>query len=201
MMRTFNKLVLSLAFVSAVAACGAPPPVPADNFYRLQLTGLAAPAEASKLSGTLEVERLAADGLTAARPIVYSDSAKPHELREYHYHFWTEPPTVMLRDQMVAYLRKAKAADTVVTPEMRARPDYVLAGKIHRLERIVGTDAGAVIELELGLREAKTDKLLFVETYSERANGATESVGDTVGALNKAMAKVFARFVADLSKI
>ena len=204
-MKTYLKPLVVLLTLAA-AACGAPPPVPQDNFYRLQVTAPVAPAATAGktlLSGTLEVERLSADGLTAGRPIVYSNSAAAHELHEYHYHFWTEPPTVMLRDQLVAYLRGTNVAATVVTPELRARPDYILAGKIRRLERIVGSAPGAVLELELGLREAKTDKLMFVETYQERADGSTntDTVGGTVKSLNEAMARIFARFVGDLSKI
>ncbi|MDA0998524.1 MAG: ABC-type transport auxiliary lipoprotein family protein, partial [Proteobacteria bacterium] len=142
--------VISAALLLAVlTGCGSAPPVPEDKYYRLQAVLAAAPLQQPKFNGTLEVERFSADGLTAGRPIVYSAQNDPSGLQEYHYHFWTQPPTVMLRDEIVTYLRAANVAKTVVTPEMRLNPEYVMAGKIRRLEQIVGSPSRAVLDIEI----------------------------------------------------
>ena len=127
-------------------------PCPKTIFYRLAVATSPQPLARPPLAGVLEVGRFVADGLTAGRPIVYSQSGQPHALSEYHYHFWVEAPTVLLRDQLVGQLRAAKVARAVVTPEMRVDPDYVLSGKIKRLERVVGAVPRAVVELELAVR-------------------------------------------------
>jgi ABC-type uncharacterized transport system auxiliary subunit len=149
----------------------------------------------------LEVDRFVADGLTAGRPIVYSESDKPYQVKEYHYHFWTQPPTVMLRDELVTYLRAAKVSDTVVTPEMRLPADYVLTGKIKRLERVVGDAPKAVLEIELGLRRASGGKLIFLDTYRMESPSPGPGVDHAVRSLNKSMSAIYAKFVADLSKL
>lgn len=182
-----------------LAACGSVAPVPEDQFYRLRVD---APSQADKVlfPGTMEVDRFVADGLTAGRPIVYSESGKPYQVREYHYQFWTQPPTVMLRDELVSYLRARKAADLVVTPEMRGNPDYILTGKIKQLEKVIGSTPKAVLEIELALRKAGGGKILFLNTYRMEMVSDGPEVSDAVKSLNTALTKIYKKFVDDLSK-
>ena len=194
---------LLVSLLPVLGAC-AQPEVPQDTFYRLDVGVPEKALSAPRFRGTLEVARLSADGLTAGRPIVYSRSDRPRELLEYHYHFWTEPPPVMLRDQLVAYLRGAKVASAVVTPELRVAADYALTGKIMRLERVIGASPGAakaVVELELGVRQTAGERLLFLDTYRVETAAAADTVGAAVDAMNEGLKRVFALFVADISKI
>ena len=195
----FRMLVVAAAGV--LAACGSADPVPEDQFYRLRAVMSSAPLTKALFPGTLEIERFVADGLTAGRPIVYSEVGKPYQVKEYHYHFWTQPPTVMLRDELVSYLRAAKISSAVVTPEMRVSVDYVLTGKIMRLEKIVGKPSKAVIELELSLRKATGGKLIFLDTYRIEKQSDGSGVGSAVNSLNTALTAIYAKFVDDLSKL
>ena len=192
-----GKFAGAFLVVLLVAACSQPQ-VPEDRFYRLQLP---APAKASAkpyLDGTLEIERFVADGLTAGRPIVYSKADSPHEVHEYHYDFWTEPPTIMLRDELVAYLRAARVALKVVTPELRADPEFVLTGRIKRLEQVVGSPTGAVVELELALRRESDATVMHVKTYRLEVEAKSDTVSAAVGAINGAVAEIYADCVKDL---
>lgn len=192
---------LALSLAGIVAACGSAPPVPEDHFYRLKAVRSESAALAKPLfPGTMEIERFVADGVTAGRPIVYSEAGKPYEVKEYHYHFWTQPPTVMLRDELVSYLRAAHVAKEVVIPEMRVAADYVLTGKIMRLEKVIGTPPKAVLELELAVRKATGGNLIFLKTYRVESVSESESVDDAVRALNAALSTVYGKFVADLAK-
>ena len=193
-------LGLVLAMAAMLGAC-AQPPLPEDQFYRLRVTTSPEPLASPPLPGVLEVERFVADGLTAGRPIVYSESGQPHALREYHYHFWVEPPIVLLRDQLVAQLRAAKVARFVVTPEMRVDPDYVLTGKITRLERVVGAAPRAVVELELAVRQTGRDSLVFLWSYRVEEAVATDSVAAFVATINKALGTIYAKFTTDLADL
>lgn len=199
MSRKTRFLVLLLTL--AVAACGTAEPVPEDKFYRLLVAAPATTLDAPVLDGLVEVERFVADGLVDKAQIVYSDKNVTHEVKAYHYHSWTEAPVVMVRDQLVGYLRAAKAADKVLTPEMRVTPDFVIVGRIGRLERVVGQTSEAVVELELGLREERSGKLLLLETYKANVTAEGRTVSDTVRAVTRALDTVFAAFITDLSKI
>ena len=189
---------LGLIAAGFLAACGSAAPVPEDKFYRLVVS---APSSSKTLfPGIMEVDRFVADGLTAGRPIVYSETGKPFQVKEFHYHFWTQPPTVMLRDELVSYLRARKISDTVVTPEMRVTPDYILTGKIKRLEKVLGDPPKAVLELELGLRKESGDKILLLDTYRVETVSDGPGVDAAVKSLNTALTTIFGKFVHDLSK-
>jgi ABC-type uncharacterized transport system auxiliary subunit len=194
------KGVLAAALLAGgLAACGSAPPAPEEHYYRLQATYAARTPMANPLPGTLEVERFVADGLTSERGLVYSDAATPNQVKPYYYHFWIKPPTVMLRDELVAFLREAKAAKAVVTPEVRAHADYVLTGKIEHLEQMTGARERAILEIELAVRGAGDGKLIFLKTYRQE-NASAGGVGATVDALNTALSIAYADFVADLAK-
>lgn len=189
---------LTVAAAVALAACSQPP-LPEDHFYRIEIGAPAEVLAGPPIEGTLEVIPFLADGLTAKRPIVYVESGQSAELRAYHYHFWTDPPTIMLRDALVDYLRAANLARTVVTPEMRIEPDFVLRGRIRRLERVLGGFSGVVVELELGLRRTVDDRLMMLDTYRVEAEAGDDSVAAFVAAVNRALADIYATFAAVLS--
>ncbi|MBT3358639.1 MAG: ABC transporter [Rhodospirillales bacterium] len=195
-----TRLFFGALFVMLLASC-AQPPVPQDHFYRLHVQMSGKALANPPLAGTLEVARLLADGLTAGRPIVYSEAARPLEANEYHYHFWTDSPTVMLRDELVSYLRQAGVAKTVITPEMRLEPDFILTGKIKRLEQVRGTPSKVVIALEIALRDRREDRLLLVKTYRTEGETAGADIAAAVSGINLGLGKIFAAFVADISRI
>ena len=195
---SLNMVAIAGVLAGLLSACGGAPVVPDDQFYRLQAAN---PAVGKKLfPGTLEVDRFIADGLTAGRPIVYSEAGKSYQVKEFHYHFWTQPPTVMLRDELVTYLRRAKISDAVVTPEMRIPSDYVVTGKIKRLEKIIGAQPKALLEIELSLRKASGAKLIFLDTYRMETASAGKGVDDAVASLNKSLSAIYGKFLADLAK-
>ncbi len=191
---------LALALVVAVAAC-AQPELPKDHYYRLQVQMPKKDKGATLFKGTIEVERFLADGLTAGRPIVYSQAGSEYQLLEYHYHFWTEPPVVMLRDQLIDFLRAAGVADLVVSPEMRSRPDYRLTAKIKRFEKIDGPKPSAIAELQLGLQDEQSGEIIHLANYRVEVGAKSQSVGDAVIAMNKALTEIYTRFVASLGKL
>jgi len=183
-----------------LGACGSAPPVPEDRYYRLQAVFAGTPRQAALLSGTIEVDRFVADGLTSERPVVYSKGGHPNEVKAYHYNFWIKPPTVMLRDELVSFLREAKVADVIVTPAMRVQADYVLTGKIKHLEQVIGTPNRTMLEVELGLRHPTDGKLLFLKSYRQENVSGGSGVGAAVDSLNTALSIVYADFLQDLSK-
>lgn len=195
------KSVVAVVLLVTLAACAAQAPVPQDKFYRLQAIAAFEPLSAPLLPGVLEIERFTADGLTAGRPIVYVDAADPNQLREYHYHFWTQAPTIMLRDELVTYFRKAGIATNVVTPEMRLEADYTLGGRIRLLEQVIGSKKSTAMELEISLRNPRDGKLLFLKSYRHEVEQSTVGVAAAVDSLNEALNIIYADILADLKNL
>lgn len=190
---------LLVAAIAMLAGCAAQPPVPTDKFYRLQAVFAAEALSQPKFPGNFVVERFTADGLTAGRPIVYVEANDPNQLLEYHYHFWTQPPTVMLRDELVTYLRQAKIAGSIVTPEMRLDPQYVMTGRIRKMEQLLGSPNRTRLELEISLRRPEDNKLLFFKSFTHEAVQTSPGVPAAVDSLNEALNIIYSDLLADLT--
>jgi ABC-type uncharacterized transport system auxiliary subunit len=191
MKRTLTRLSLGASLL--LAAC-AQPELPQDHYYRLEVP---TPQQGLQtLDGVLEVERFRADGLLSGRPIAYSEG-KGH-LSEYHYHFWVEPPVDLLQEIMVDFLRASNIARHVVTPELRMEEDYLLTGKIKRLERILSNGNKIAVELELGLKRTSDDHLLVLKTYYRELEQDTQGVGGAVRAMNAALNEIYQTFLNDV---
>lgn len=195
--KTTRRLAVFLLPV-LLAACAPQAPVPQDRFYRLQAVVASAPMTTPVLNGTLEIDRFTADGITAGRPIVYVEDQQPNQLQEYHYHFWTQAPTIMLRDELVTYLRAVNFAENVVTPEMRLKPDFVMTGRIRRLEQVRTASESAVIEIEIVVRRPDDGKLMFLKSYRHEAEQKSSGVAGAVSALSEGLNIVFADLLTDL---
>jgi len=190
--RFFSLLTLGLCALILVAC--AQPELPQDHFYRLNIT--APTSQQTTLDGVVEVERFRADGLISGRPLAYTEG-KGH-LSQYHYHFWVEPPVDLLQDAMVVFLRKAGLARHVVTPNLRMDADYLLTGRIKRLERDLSDDAKVAVEIELGLKRISDDQILVLKTYSRELTQTNAGVTGAVSALNQALSDIYTQFLNDV---
>ena len=190
------KILLPLVAFFAVAACSAPP-IPKEQYFRLS----AAPASAQlahPFDGILEVAPLGADGVTGERPLLYTaDGGIKLEQRNYAY--WTELPTSMIRDQIVAYLRAAGAGPQVVPSELRIGATYRIQGDLKRLEQSAGKehDTG-VIELELSVIDERDDSLVLSKVYHAETPATDHTIDAAVAALNAGLEDVLKRFAADI---
>jgi ABC-type uncharacterized transport system auxiliary subunit len=191
-----RRLLLTLLVV--LAGC-AQPAIPEDHFYRLTLAGPAPGTSVATLpSGTIMVERFAADGLTASRPIVFTDGAGSNVLQTYHYHYWVEPPPVLLQAALADYLRKAGAAQ-VVTPELRVEPAVTIDGRIRAFEQVRGSAPAVRAQLELAVTERASGRLLLFKTYSAEPRTGGESVAEAARQISAAIDQIYAQFVRDFA--
>lgn len=194
MIRRLSALVLA----AGLAACGGNATVPENHFYRLEI---AAPDAAVKrlLPGVLEVDRLLAAGELTQRSIVYRHADNPHQLKAYHYHFWNEPPGVLLQAELVDYLRGSGIADKVMTPEMRARPDFAVTGRVEKLERVIGGSNAGVIEMNLVLRRVSDGKVLVAKTYTRNFTPKDDGLTALAKGFSAAARDIFKAFVDDVA--
>ncbi len=157
--RSLILLVFGLALLAT--GCAGSGPVPEDHFYRL-VTAPAAQSGSPTLEGVLEIERFSADGLMQERPLLFSRGGGEFQVHQHHYHYWIEPPTQLLQEELAAYARRRGLAGTVVTPGARIRVDFAVSGRVRRFERIIGDGSPRVrVELRLELEYQRIE--CFVE--------------------------------------
>lgn len=192
-----KRISLIVATALVLSACSMMEPVPQDHFYRLTTT---APAKAANtVSGGIEVERFSADGVTGSRNVTHTSDANRAELAEFHYHYWAEPPAILVQSALVSYLRESNTAAQVTTPDMRANAAYRVAGRIKAFELVRGGNDRAVVVLEMSLMRTKDRKILVLDDYRAEVPG-TGDVAAGIKAANQAVGDIFARFLKDAEK-
>jgi ABC-type uncharacterized transport system auxiliary subunit len=194
--RTCNRLLPALVAVVTVGCASGP--APRDHYYRLETAAPKALAS-PKLAGTLEVDRLRVEAISQGRRMLYRDMSQSGEIGQHAYHYWVDPPSVMLQDQLVRYLRAAGAAENVVTPAVYVESDYLVSGRIIRMERILsGSEQRVAVEIELVLTRRERRDLLLLETYREERVAPGAGVAASVTAYEQAVSAIFERFLADI---
>ena len=173
-------------------------PQPPDLYYRIYAEGIPQSTSPAHLDGILSVRRFLSDGLVGERSLVYGASDHDNPLLQYHYHHWTESPTRMLQEQLVPYLRQARIAEQVVTPDLEVAPDYELIGKIRRMEQLRGDGPSVVVDLEFVLRNPANAELMWLQSYALEVACADESLIAAIDAYNQAVSEIFAQVVHDI---
>lgn len=178
-----RRLALVFAICAGLTACGTVPPAPAETFYRLQaqvVPGItAAPA----------IGRFAADSIYAERPLVYGDAGEPRASRQYHYHLWLYPPAQLVREHLAASLGSSQ----------QDFAEQRIEGRVLRFDRL-GKGAAASASVTLELRLVRGREAVFSRRYAAEENAGADGLGAHVQATERALATIYARFLADLKQ-
>ena len=194
MLSRFNIILLA----SLLASCAAQPPVPEDNFYQLPTPQIT--AKAKTITNTLSVKRLVSDGLHSERALLFSKAGQALQLKQYHYHHWSDTPPRMLQEHLISALRSANVADTVTNYDPTQDVSHRLTGKIRHFEQIErGNKNQILVELELQLND-KSGKLVLLKDYRVTQTANSASPHDLVDAYGVALNKLVTKFIADWSK-
>jgi ABC-type uncharacterized transport system auxiliary subunit len=191
---------LALLLVTGWLGC-ATGPAPRDHFYRLTI---ATPARLSSpaLPGVLEVDRLRVEAIAQGRRMLYRDASLPNVIGQYSYHFWADPPGLMLQDQLAQSLRAAGAAKSVITPGIHVNSDFLLKGRLVQLERHTGSGAARIaVEIEFVLLATQGNELLLQKNYAEERTVAGDDIGMSITAYEDALGTIFQHLLADLPRL
>jgi ABC-type uncharacterized transport system auxiliary subunit len=187
-----------------LGACAMENPPPTDVFYRLDIPQSEIVHTPVTDPRMVEVGRFDAKGTLGDRAIAFTTRSDGQTLEQYSYHFWEETPAVLLRDQMVKYLRASGAFAEVVTPALRARADLLILGRVLRMEHVVPPEEesgpAVALSLELTLLDPQTDDVKLLATYTEVVPVADRTVPTATQGLRDALARILARFTTDITK-
>ena len=200
MASTSARLAAVALLLSTLSLACASGPAPRDNFYRLEIAA-PSPLSSPALPGVLEVDRLRVEAVAQGRRMLYRDASLPNAIGQYSYHFWADPPGLMLQDQLTQSLRAAGVAKNVITPAIHVDSDFLLKSRVVQLERHTGSGAPrVVIEIEFVLLRAKGNELLLQKNYSEERTAAGDDMGASVVAYEDAFSAISQQLLADLPR-
>jgi len=194
-----GSIILAVSSILVLlTACAAQPPVPEDNFYQLPAPQIKAMKRT--ITKSMSVKRLVSDGLHGERALLFSKTGHALQLKQYHYHHWSDTPPRMLQEYLISALRRARVADIVTNYDPVHRTDYNLTGKIRHFEQIErGSKNEVLVELELRLDD-KRGNLMMLKDYRITQTASSASPHDLVQAYGMALNKLANKFIDDWLK-
>lgn len=194
-------VVAGVLLGALLTGCTGAPPAPDDFYYRLLLpTGLEREPQ-PRLQGRLVVPRFRSDGILGDRAIAHAAAARPQELLQYAYHFWSAPPPELLQVHAADFLRARGLARAVLLPEVGVDVTHEVLGRIRRLEHLTGPGETASVSLELGVLALERNELLLLRTYDASVPVPEGEFAAVAEALNQAIDAALAQFAADLATL
>lgn len=183
-----------LGIASLLAACAAKPVDP-ERFFRPELP---LPGARSKPALRIVVEPFRVQGIYADRALVVRDAGGAY--RQSIGRSWIGPPSLLLGDALVDYLRAAYGDDAVFTPQARIDGALTIRPQLTRFERVQaagGDRAELAAEFVIsGAGGALLGHLVFAESA---AAGATPA--DYVAAQSALLGQAAARLLALLDDL
>ena len=185
--------------VVLLSAC-ASAPMPEDHFYRLSDMGPEQSAVGPRIfPADLRVERLRADGLHSERALLYSDDPGHRILKQYHYHFWTEAPPILIRHRLVSWLRRLDVAKHIHGGTGSFGERFVLGGRLVKFEHVrFDGNVRAVVEMELELEDHENRQMIFMQTYKGQAPIVGDGMEAVVQGYEQAIHSALSGFRDDL---
>jgi ABC-type uncharacterized transport system auxiliary subunit len=186
----------------ALTACAAPP-VPEDRFYRLG-DAPAAQAALPVLSARVGVATLKADGLHRERALLYSDDPDHRVLRQYHYHFWSDPPPGLISRHLSGFLNRNGVAAYVLDDigVADADIDVRLEGRLLRFEQLLGGSGSRVsVEIAFVVVEAGEPEVLLSRRYQAETGVEGPGFAGVVRGFEAALLQIYRSLLHDLGTL
>ena len=163
-----------------VAGCGAARPI---NYYVLDVGPAPASTAPAQFPITLLVARVTSPDLYRDDRLVYSYGEV--RLGTYEYERWAGPPVAIVRDMLIASLRRSGQYRSVTPIGSNLRGDYVIHGRLYALDEVDKPELAARFSLEIDLYDVKSGTMLWNDSYThdEPVNG--KRVADVVVAMDR----------------
>ena len=194
---TVSKVLSPLpAAVLLLASCGGGK-VPATQYYQLDLPPAPAPGASSQGGFSVVVMPWRASEILTRDRIVYRPTRS--EVGYYEYHLWAEDPAKTVERAMVDAMEARKTFSTVGVFDGRTRSDFVLRGRLERLEEVDyegGVKVYATISAEL--LDASSRRVVWTGDATENADVGVSQMSDVVAKLSGAASGAIAKITADL---
>ncbi len=195
---TTKPLLSACAAALLLAGCGGKVLYP--TYYALEIPPPPRPAlSEARLPGTVAVRRFDTPSYLRQGRIVYRQAAQ--EIGFYEYRRWAADPAVTVTAAVIDALRSSRLFSFVTPYDTQDRPDYIMSGRLERLEEIDykgGVQVEAKLSAELvNLRNGAT---VWTGDATESLPVETRNVNAVVAEISHAVEKSVDRLVASMDQ-
>src|SRR5215468_1878192 len=188
--------VMTFLFVIAVsivlAGCGGAVKYP--NYYTLHVPPPPDPPTPESVHTTLAIREFRSPGYLRQGAIVYKTS--PEQIGFYNYHRWAVDPREFVTNAVEERLGASGNFARVKLYDGRSDVDYVLTGRLEKLEEI-DYDSGVKVEVALSaeMTNLATGTTVWSNAVSEMGSVGQRSVPAVVAEMNRTMERAIEKLL------
>jgi ABC-type uncharacterized transport system auxiliary subunit len=189
--------VVLLTIASSLVVAGCFGKVKYPTYYALQLPPVAITPTNKTATGSIAVHEFRSQEYLRRGTIVYRPSAE--EVAFYEYHRWATEPPKTVTEAVVNHLRASGSFTQVKSYDGRSDVDYVLTGKLERLDEV---DYGDGVKVEVALSAELTDshsgKTVWQDSASETAMVDKREISGVVSMMSQATDRAINKLIESL---
>jgi ABC-type uncharacterized transport system auxiliary subunit len=196
MRRTHATIVFSLAALLILSGCVGG--VRRPNYYTLSLPAPPDPPAAEKAHTNLAIREFRAPAYLRQGAIVYKTS--PEQIGFYAYHRWAMDPRDFVTNSLIERLRASGAFAHVQSYEGNRDVDYVLSGRLEKLEEL-DYQGGVKVQVAISaeMTSIATGAIVWSNAVSEIGDVDKHDVPAVVSKMNRTMDRAIEKLVVPLS--
>jgi len=196
MKRNVTKIVFCLAALVILTGCAGRMKYP--SYYTLNLPAPPDPPAVEKAHASLAIRHFRAPTYLRQGAIVYKTS--PEQIGFYAYHRWAMDPRDFVTNAIVDRLRASGAFARVRTYDGSRDVDYVLSGRLEKLEEF---DYQGSVKVEVAISAEMTiiatGATVWSNAVSEMGDVDKHDVPAVVSEMNRTMQRAIEKLVTPLS--
>ena len=180
--------------LGASSGCGGK--IPPSHYYKLDLP--AAPLSSrTEGSATAILMPFRGSKMLAQDKIIYRPSRE--EVGFYEYHRWAEDPRTTIAQSLLDHLRQNKTFSRIVLFDGRTVADYIIRGRIERLEEIDAADGVSVaLRISAEIVDVAKREPLWHGVREESLGVSVGQVTAVVSRMSEAASAGVAKLAADI---
>jgi len=190
-----KKLIASsFAVMALIALAGCGGAVKYPNYYALQIPPPPDPPAQEGVRASLAVREFRSPAYLHQGAIVYKTS--PEQIGFYNYHRWAADPREVVTNAVTDRLRASGKFTQVKPYDGRSDVDYVLSGRIERLEE-VDYEGGVKVEVAISaqMTNLTTGAAVWANTIDEIGTVGQRDVPAVVSEMNRTMERAIEKLL------
>ena len=195
MKRTLTTIVFSLAALVILASCGGKVRYP--NYYTLSLPAPPDPPAAEIAHAAVAIREFRAPAYLRQGAIAYK--ASPEQIGFYAYHRWAINPCEFVTNSVIERLRASGSFARVKRYDGRADINYVLNGRLEKLEEI---DYEGSVKVEVAISAQMTNlatgATVWTNAVSEVGDVNKGDVPAVVSEMNRTMERAINKLLSPM---
>ena len=131
--------------------------------------------------------------------IVYREA--PTQIGFYEYHRWAADPGATVTTAFIESLRSANAFSTIAPYDGRDRPDYLIDGRLEKLDEVdYGSGVRVEVKLSAVLTNLRTGAIVWSGDAEETSNVDKRDVNSVVAEMSRAVQANIDRLVGNMER-